>query len=225
MAELKLLVPNKETETETEEVEVAEAEVEETTETDVEATETETEEVAEADEEESEPAETPRERALRKEVERLRRERREARELKQVTDEPKETVPVSSTEAVLYNSIQQDALDQFLEKHPEYNENEKLWGEFVKEFEDRVPLVEVARRTKVPLTRRLVLERLNSIHNVINVSGKELGKKELLKTQKLAKIASAGNTAGERAKQPTKPRRSIIPTKQSGLDSWLTKQK
>lgn len=183
---------------------------------------------------EGEPApvenETPRERALRQEVTRLKKERREARRLIPVEktkadDDEADQQPVTKSEATLYNAFQQEALDDFLDEHPEYGENDETWSAFMAEFEDRLPMVEWAEKKKIPLTKKLIRERLKSIHRALGsdiTRAKEEGKKELLKTQSAAQIAAAGSARGVRHDIEGKaPRKRILPKKQSGFSSWV----
>lgn len=190
------------------------------------------EETPKEDEVKDVEGETSKERALREEVTRLKKERREARQLtpleSKADDEPTDTVLVTKSEAIVYNSFQQEALDEFLTAHPHYNEDEKEWKAFIAENEDRVPLVDFAKRKGVPLTKKLIRERLDSIHRALgaDVQGaKEEGKKELLRTQSAAQVMAAGNAGGEVQpdKQPVKQNR--FKKSSNGLDSWITKKK
>lgn len=177
--------------------------------------------------------ETPKERALREEVTRLKKERREARQLvpleSKADDEPIDEVQVTKSEALVYNSFQQEALDEFLEAHPHYNDDEDQWKSFMAENEDRVPLVDYAKKKGVPLTKKLIRERLDSIHRALgaDVQGaKEEGKKELLRTQSAAQIMAAGSKGGHEVqpeKQPVKQNR--FKKSDTGLESWLSKKK
>ena len=176
--------------------------------------------------------ETPKERALRDEITRLKKERREARQLtpleSKADDEPVEEVLVTKSEALVYNSFQQEALDEFLEDHPHYNEDEDGWKSFLAENEERVPLVDYAKKKGVPLTKKLIRERLESVHRALgaDVQGaKEEGKKELLRTQTAAQIMAASSKNGEvpPPKQPVK--RSLFKKTSNDMSSWITKKK
>ena len=176
--------------------------------------------------------ETPKERALREEVTRLKKERREARQLtpleSKADDEPVEEVPVTKSEALVYNSFQQEALDEFLEAHPHYNEDEEGWKLFMAENGDRVPLVDYAKKKGIPLTKKLIRERLESVHRALgaDVQGaKEEGKKELLRTQSAAAVMTASNKGGERAPEKQPVKRTLFKKSSNDMSYWITKKK
>jgi len=200
---------------------------------------TPTEEETEAPEEEKEAevkdveGETPRERALRQELARVKKQNREARRLspleaKATEEEEEEQATVTRSEAIVYNSFQDNALAEFLESHPAYAENDEAWGAFMAEFEDRVPLVEWARRKKQPLTEKLIKERLESIHRSLGSdaqTAKEEGKRELLKAQSAAAVMSAGSSTGGKAPEPTNKPKPLFTKRDNSLSSWITKKK
>lgn len=211
------------------EVEKAEEQIDEIAE---EQDETEEEPKEESDGLKNVDGETPKERALRAEVTRLKKERREARQLtpleSKTEDEPDEQVPVTRSEAVIFNSFQQEALDEFLEAHPSYNEDEDGWKSFLDEYTDRVPMVDYAKKKGVPLTKKLIRERLDSIHRALgtDVQGaKEEGKKELLRTQSAAAVMAAGNKGGEVQPEKQPAKRSLFKKQSNDMSSWITKKK
>jgi hypothetical protein len=176
-----------------------------------ESTETEEEvkeESVEEDSKDEEPKETPRELALRKEVERLKADRRERKiDSNFVVQEKEEEATITRAEARLFESWRAEVLDEFLDKNPEYRENEDLWSSFVREYEDRVPEVQYAEKKKIPITKQLFKERMNSIHRSLGmdtVKAKEEGKKELLKTQSTASVYASGSGTGEKTQATPK---------------------
>ena len=172
--------------------------------------------------------ETERERALRLEVTRLKAERRKTRSLDLVKGEDSdEPATVSKAEAVVLNAFQQEAFDEFLKKYPQYETNDDAWGKFMSEFNDRLPILEAAKRQNTPITKSFISKRLESIHNSLGIdmtSAMEEGKKDLLRSQAAAKIAATGFAAGDReSKESVIPRKRILPKAQSGLRGWITK--
>lgn len=176
---------------------------------------------------------TLREQALLKEVERLRAKNKEAgieekkdRELEPLTPPAGEsTQEITKGEAVLYNSWQQEVLDEFLEQNPQYAKSDAQWQKFQSEFHDRISLIEAAKRANRPLTKRFIRERLESIHRAIkdDASVREEAKKDFAKSQSLAKLAGAGNVSGERQQGFVPERRRILPKSNSGLKAWVSK--
>ena len=171
--------------------------------------------------------ETPRERALRLEVTRLKAERRETRSLNLVKgEEGDEPEAVSKAEAIVLNAFQKEAFDEFLEKYPQYETDDSAWEKFMGEFGDRMPILDTARRNKVPVTKKLIRERLENVHRAIGLdmtSAMEDGKRDLLKAQAAAKVAGTGFAGGEQAPTQTViPRKRVLPKTKGGLASWVS---
>lgn len=172
--------------------------------------------------------ETERERALRFELTRLKVERRKTRSLDLVKgEEGEEPATVSKAEAVVLNAFQQEAFDEFLKKYPEYETNDDAWSKFMSEFNDRLPILEAAKRQNTSITKSFIAKRLESIHNSLGLdmtSAMEEGKKDLLRSQAAAKIAATGFASGDKSSKETiVPRKRVLPKAQSGLRGWITK--
>lgn len=174
--------------------------------------------------------ETPRERALRLEVTRLKAQRRQARSLDLVKGEDvgDELVSVSKAEAIVLNAFQQDAFDEFLEKYPEYNNNDEAWDMFMEEFSDRIPVTTLAKRKGVPVTKKFIREHLEKIHGSLGLdmsSAMEDGKRDLLKSQAAARIAGSASVNGEVASGTAQPvKRSLFKQTSNSLASWASKK-
>lgn len=173
--------------------------------------------------------ETERERALRAEVTRLKKQRREfKRELSPVLSKDDKDESLSKAEALVVNSLQQEALDEFIAQHPEYSESDKVWQQFMTEFDDRVPISELAKRKNVAVTKSLVMDRLRSIHSAIDKdkdNAKEEGKAELMKNQSQAAIAASVRGGQSVDDSQVVQRKRILPdpSKTSGFKSWIKK--
>jgi len=189
--------------------------------------ETKEEEVKEESQLKDVVGESERERALRKEVTRLKKERREfKRELSPVPSAADKDESLSKAEALVVNSLQQEALDKFINQHPEYRDSDKVWQAFMSEFDDRVPISEVAKRKGTTVTKSLVTDRLRSIHNAVGKdtdNAKEEGKSELLQTQSQAAIAASVATgqAVDNSAPVTRKRILPDPSKPKGFASWV----
>ncbi len=174
--------------------------------------------------------ETPREKAMRLEIARLKRERREGvekpREMPPVPETPVEETPetVTRTEAMVLNSMQDDALQSFLDEHPIYKSDDKLWNSFLAEFKDRRSMAAIAKEQGKPVTRSMIRERLNSIHrSVVGVTNTEEQARKRARTTARAAIAvrqSQGGAPSSTGKQKTE---SVLPRK-SGISTWVTKK-
>lgn len=174
--------------------------------------------------------ETPRERALRLEITKLKAERRQARSLDLVKGEDdEEPATVTKAEAVLLNAFQQEAFDEFIEKYPQYSSNDDAWDKFMGEFNDRKNIVDFAKSKNTPITKKLIRERLESVHRSVGLdmsSAMEDGKREVLKAQAAARIAGTGMGSGEVANKGEQPvKRSLFKKTDNSLNSWLTKKK
>lgn len=194
---------------ETKEEEVLEEEPLEADE-ETETKEEESEEIEEAKEEEDSSKKVID--ALRKENDRLKADRRERKiESTFSVKEEEEETKITRAEARLFESWRSEELENFLSTHPQYRDNEDLWSDFVKEYEDRLPEIQYAEKRKIPITKQLFKDRMNSIHRSLGLEtdkAKEEGKKELLKAQSSASVYSSGSGAGEKTQTVTKTKYS-----------------
>uniref|UniRef100_A0A6M3Y3Z8 Uncharacterized protein n=1 Tax=viral metagenome TaxID=1070528 RepID=A0A6M3Y3Z8_9ZZZZ len=175
------------------------------------------------------PDETPRERALRAELKRVKKERSEfKRELAPVSSKEEKDDAVSKAEAIVINSLQQEALEDFLAENPEYNTNDKLWNQFMDEFKDRASIMDAAKRKNISITKSFVKDRLNSIHRSFGTEAtgaKEEGKAELLRSQSQAAVAASVKKGQSVDTEGSAPRKRILPdpNKTTGFKSWVKK--
>lgn len=156
-----------------------------------------------------------------KEIERLKAEKREIRAFAPM---PEQDTAYSKAELRVFESLRDDAFQEFLETNPQYKENETTWQKFLSEYQDRVSELEYAKRKKVPVTKRLFKERLESIHKALVGSDviKEEGKKELLQRQSEAQILGAAANSGNEVEMGKKPERQrILPKPGHGFSDWI----
>jgi len=196
----------------------------------------EPEEVIEEVEEKQEDSMSERERALLKEITRLKADRRESAvkiDLGEITPtvtepEEEEKAEVTPAEARLFTAWRQEALEELIEKHPQYKTDPKLWERFTQEYSERLPELVWAKRNKVSVNKSLFKERLERVHKSISDgtdSAREEGKKELLKAQSAASVMGAAAVKGTQSssKKPAQKKR-ILPRKVGGFESWITKK-
>lgn len=186
------------------------------------------------DDEPAEPkpveGETSRERALRQEVERLKREKREAdlkpREIpnldvKTEDDDTEETV--TRAEALVLNSMQDEAFDAFLAEHPIYRRDDKKWEAFLAEFNDRRSIMSLAKKQGKTVNKGMFKSRLESVHRSIfggNDPDAEAKKRAAVSSRAaIALRQSQGGSPGTSTPKPI----SLLP-KPSGISTWVTKK-
>ena len=109
----------------------------------------------------------------------------------------------AGTRNELLNIFQQEALDEFMNDHPEYrpenDPNDIRWTKFKQEFQEFVPLTAM----KGPVTKSMIKQRFNKIHNLIESSTPKLKKDEEKETQRSAKEIEAASSVGS-GKSPIK---------------------
>lgn len=191
----------------------------------------ETEEVVEQQEKKEEVKETVNYQEIAearlKEIERLKSEKRNTRNFNSLSDDKPESF--TKAEVRVFESLRDDAFQEFLEVNPQYKDNDELWGKFLDEYQDRVSELTFAQKKKMPVTKRLFKERLESVHKSIGGSlsnPKEEGKKELLQAQSAAQIMGAASGTGEQVdlgKQPERQR--LLPKKGNGFADWVKPKK
>lgn len=189
------------------------------------------------EEEKEEPKEdsvSDRERALLKEITRLKSDRRaesvkiELGEITPTVEEVEETADVTPAEARLFTAWRNEALEEIVEKYPQYKTDPKLWERFTQEYSERVPELVWAKRNKVPVSKSLFKERLARVHHSLQDNtdrAREDGKKELLKAQSAASVMGAGaakSSQSDRDKPAQK--KPFIPRSKGGFESWITKK-
>ena len=213
-----------------------EEEVEEPVEEQEEATEEEEaiDEPVEEEEKQEEVVEgTEKERALLREIARLKSDRREEKqklELSEITptSSEEESIDVSKAEALVYSAWRNEALEEFVDKHPEYTTNLKAKERFETEYAERLPELVYAKRHNIPVTKKFFKDRFDRIHKAVSdstISAKESGKKELLKAQSAASVMAAGSGKSEGQDGKPKPaKKNILLQKSGGLNSWLSKK-
>lgn len=214
-----------------------EEEVENPVEEQEEATEEEEtidEPVEEEEEKQEEVVEgTEKERALLREIARLKADRREEKqklELSEITptSDTEESVDVTKAEALVYNAWRNEALEEFVDKYPEYTTNPKAKERFETEYAERLPELVYAKRHNIPVTKKFFKDRFDRIHKAVSdstVSAKESGKKELLKAQSAASVMAAGSGKGDGQDGTPKPaKKNLLLLKKGGLDSWISKK-
>ena len=176
-----------------------------------------------------------RERALLKEITRLKADRRvdsvkiELDEIAPTIEEAaEETEEVTPAEARLFTAWRNEALEELVEKHPQYKTDPKLWERFAQEYSERVPELVWAKRNKVSVGKSLFRERLQRVHRALQDNtdnAREEGKKELLKAQSAADVMGAGAAKGSQpSPEKPAPKKHFIPRNAGGFDSWLTKK-
>ena len=207
---------------------IEEAETPETPEVGVKASIEETPQVEES-------AMSERERALLKEVTRLKAERRATAvetNLGEFTstaeDSEEEEMEVTRAEARLFTAWRNEALEELLEKYPQYKTDSRSWERFTKEYSDRVPELIIAKRDKIPVTKTLFKERLERVHRSLedgSVKAREEGKKELLKAQSAAVVMSAGaHKSSQTDQEKSAPKKKILIQNKGGFESWINKK-
>lgn len=194
----------------------------------------ETSETEEEETEEEEKEMTSRERALLREITRLKAKNREVEvktelgEIEPTTQEKADDkVDVTTAEARLYTAWRNEALEDLIEKHPEYKTDPKLWERFTKEYTERVPELVWAKRSGVPVSKSLFRDRLSRIHRALQDDtgrAKEEGKKELLKAQSAASVMGAGAAKSSQPKTKKPAKKPFIPRNKGGLESWINKK-
>jgi len=215
-----------------EETEVTEAEVEQT-EGEQPTAETPVEEAEEPVEESTEEAPAPkpvageseRERALRLEVQRLKGElRSKERDIPSVPVKPEEEddEAVGKAEALFLNSLQEDAFQSFLDEHPAYRKDDKLWDKFLVEYNDRRPVHALAKKQGKTVNRRMIKERLDSIHrSVLGDTSIDTETRKMLQTKAKASVHANQSTGG--APASVQPKKKIFIRRITGISSWATK--
>lgn len=173
-------------------------------------------------------------RALKRELARaksLNREQRLKLELPEIStniEEEEESVKVTKAEAALYNGWREEALEKFVETHPEYTTNPRLKKAFEQECRDRLPELMYAKRNNVPVTPKLFKERFDRIHRAVSDTksvAMEEGKSELLQAQSSALVMAAGAVKGVDQNEKEQPKPKNILFKKSGdLTAWLSKK-
>jgi len=176
-----------------------------------------------------------RESALLKEITRLKADRRTAVVetnlgdfAPTVDEEPEEQMDVTPAEARLFTAWRNEALEEVLEKYPQYKTDLKSWERFSKEYSDRVPELTVAKRDKIPVTKALFKDRMERVHRSLedgSSKAREEGKKELLKTQSAAAVMGAGAAKASQpdSEKPIQKKRLLV-RNNGGLQNWLTKK-
>ena len=191
------------------------------------------EETAEAEEPKEEDAEmTPRERALLRELSRVKQLNRAAvvePKLGGIVPNAEDEAPkakITPALAAVYTAWRDEALEEFVEKHPKYKTDPKLWERFSREYSELVPEIVHAERNKIPVTKALFKERIRKVHRSLgeDVSNeREEGKKELLKAQSAAAIMASGASKGSMPGAKAAPKKTLFPRNASGFDAWKTK--
>lgn len=145
--------------------------------------------------------------ALQKENARLRKKNRrldspevleESKEAPEMRVPEPQVLEPSEAQSLIYSAWQEEALEDFLESHSEY-EDDGLWKQFRTEWEDRSSIVAYAKRQGRPITRKLFMERFNSIHRSLGgdeTDVRENATKDALKAHSLARIAQTGSSKG-----------------------------
>lgn len=173
-----------------------------------------------------------REQALLKEIARLKKGRREESadvRLGEIapTTEGEEAEDVTPAEARLFTAWRDEALEELVEKYPQYKTSPKLWSQFQREYADRVPELAWAKKNGVPVSKSLFRERLMRVHKAVQdetETAREAGKKDLLKAQSAAAAMAAGS-----AKSSTPgtgkplPKKNMLRPSKGGLEAWITK--
>lgn len=194
-----------------------------------------TEEVEKPADEEKQPkpveGETARERALRKEVEELKRERREAQlkprevpvlSVKAEDTETEETV--TRGEAIILNSLQDEAFEAFLAEHPIYRSDDKKWEAFLAEYKDRKSIVSVAKEQGKSPSKSMFKTRLESIHrSIFGGNDPDAEAQKRAKTSTRAAIALRQSQGGSPSSNTAPKAPSLLP-KPSGISTWVSKK-
>ena len=171
--------------------------------------------------------------ALKRELARAKGERREQAlkiELPEVSanfEEEEKGVQVTKGEVALYSGWREEALEKFLDVHPEYTSNPRLKKAFEQECKDRLPELVYAKRNNIPVTPKLFKERFDRVHRSISdQKGKamEEGKKELLQAQSAASVMGAASGKSSAVGGTEKPKSKFLFKKSAGLQDWLVKK-
>ena len=99
--------------------------------------------------------------ALKKELARVKGDRREQKLKVELPDmsvseqDEDSTVKVTKAEKALYQGWREEALENFLETHPEYTTNPRLKKAFEQDCQDRLPELEYAKRYNLGLCQLL----------------------------------------------------------------------
>lgn len=161
-----------------------------------------------------------------KEIERLKADKRSVRSFNPIAETNNDKY--TKAELRVFESLREDAFQDFLDANSQYRENDTLWEKFLGEYQDRISELDFAKRKNVPVTKRLFKERLESIHRSIGgvENLKEEGKKELLRSQSEAQILGAASGSGENVDLGNKPSRDrILPKKGHGFQDWIPANK
>lgn len=186
----------------------------------------------EVDAEEPKPVEgeTSRERALRLEVARLKQEKREAalkpREIPNLDVKPEEDdteETITRAEALVLNSMQDEAFDAFLTDHPIYRSDDKKWEAFLAEFNDRRSITSLAKKQGKTVNKGMFKTRLESVHrSIFGANDPDAEARKRAATSTRAAIALRQSQGGSPGSMQSKPA-SLLP-KPSGISTWVTKK-
>jgi len=175
--------------------------------------------------------ETARERALRLEVESLRREKREAlmkpREIPSLDikqeEESEEEETVTRAEALVLNSMQNDAFDAFLTQHPVYRSDDKKWEAFLAEFSDRRSITSLAQKQGKTVNKAMFTARLESVHRSI-FGGNDPDVEAKKRASSSARSAIALRQSQGGSPGTSEPKKESLLPKPSGISTWVTKK-
>lgn len=186
------------------------------------------------DDDKSEPDNNEENNGNDSEVSALRKENSRLRELANIgkTDIETPRAPgLSPAQKDLYGSWQEEIKNDFLEKYPQYQDDPKLWKQFVEEFNDRISIIQLAKRKGKPVSKSLILERFSSVHKSIGSNmdidrAREAGKAQAIKSSSRAAIATAGSPSGTRSGgKPIQERQRIIPRQSGSIKDWFPSKK
>lgn len=138
---------------------------------------------------------------------------------------------VSPAQRDLYASWTEEVKADFLEKNPQYKEKPELYKKFVEEFNDRISIIQLAKRKGVPVTKGLIAERFTSVHGSIGSNmdverAREEGRTSAMQNSARRNIALAGSPTGTKnGGQKPQERRRVIPKQSGNITDWFPAKK